>query len=75
MDRIDESLYVLDQILYFSFFCKNIHDFSMCENQNCNVRVFVKKLISNIKSTQPMEEKKDFFSSLPEKRGYLFFAG
>ena len=62
MEKIDQCLHLMDdisfcygKILYFSFFCKNIHDFSECKNQDCEVGKFVKKLIDNIKSTHLME--------------------
>ena len=77
MNRIDQCSYVLEQIaacygkfLDSNLFCKNIHDFSMCENPNGEVRVFVKKMISNIKPTELIEGKKGLFLPLPKKRGH-----
>ena len=43
MEKIDQYLELLDdsapvygKILDFSFFCQDVHNFSMCKNENCN---------------------------------------
>ena len=53
MEKIDQYLELLDditpvygKILDFSFFCQDVHNFSECKNENCNVGNFVNELIN-----------------------------
>ena len=68
MHKIDQCLHLMDDIasnygniLNFSFFWKDIHDFGMCKDEKCDVGRFVKRLIKNIKSSRLVDQKKEFF--------------
>ena len=67
MDKIDQCLHLMDDIascfkkaFNFRFFCKNSHDFGGCKDQNGDVKLFVEKLIKNIKSNRLVQQKKKF---------------
>ena len=69
MNRIDQSLYLLDDIvqcygkvLRYIFVCQRIYNFVGCKDLNCRVKLFIEVLIDNVKSRRLMEEKNDFFS-------------
>ena len=38
-----------------------MHNFSDCQDPNCDVHLFIERLVNNIKSKRLMDEKKDFF--------------
>ena len=80
MDKIDQYLHLIDdiassygKILNFSFFCKDIHDFAMRNDENCDVGRFVKGLIKNIKSTRLEDQKKNFLFIIAFKERTFVF--
>lgn len=68
MNRVDQCLYLLDgiakcygKVLRFSFFfCQIMDNLSGCQDPNCDVHLFIERLVNNIKSKRLMDEEKDF---------------
>ena len=81
MDKIDRYFHLLEErscslgnILDFTFFCQEFHEFSGCELENCQTNFIIEMLVQNTKANKLTKTKSKNFKlhSLEWKDVFLF---